>query len=76
MKHYWIVFLWVLTLTACSGVAPALAEPAPRVEALSSLPDLGPAPELNTDVWFNTETPLRLTDLRGKVVLVEMWTLG
>jgi hypothetical protein len=75
MKH-WLVSLWVLTLSACSGIAPALSEPAPQVEALSSSSDLGPAPELNTDIWFNTETPLRLTDLRGKVVLLEMWTFG
>ena len=26
--------------------------------------------------WFNTAMPLRLADLRGKVVAVEMWTGG
>ncbi len=40
------------------------------------LQDLGPAPELNNKVWLNVEKPLRLTDLRGKVVLLEMWTFG
>lgn len=29
-----------------------------------------PAPELDVAQWFNTEQPLRLTDLRGKVVLL------
>lgn len=42
----------------------------------STLPDLGPAPELTNDIWLNTESPLRLADLRGKVILLEMWTFG
>ena len=40
------------------------------------LPNLGPAPELTNDVWLNTYGPLRLAELRGKVVLLEMWTFG
>jgi thiol-disulfide isomerase/thioredoxin len=36
--------------------------------------DYGLAPELTNTVWINTPTPLRLADLRGKVVLLEMWT--
>jgi thiol-disulfide isomerase/thioredoxin len=40
------------------------------------LPDLGPAPELTAETWLNTEHPLRLADLGGKVVLLEMWTFG
>src|SRR6185503_16994788 len=42
----------------------------------ASLPDLGPAPELMNDTWLNVDSPLRLADLRGKVVIVEMWTFG
>jgi thiol-disulfide isomerase/thioredoxin len=41
---------------------------------VSNLPNYGPAPELNNSVWLNTDKPLRLADLRGKVVLLEMWT--
>lgn len=40
------------------------------------LPDYGPAPELGNDVWLNTDQPLRLADMRGKVVLIDMWTYG
>jgi thiol-disulfide isomerase/thioredoxin len=55
-----------------SQAAPAAAAAATR----SSLPDRGPAPELENQVWINTDQPLRLQDLRGKVVLLEMWTFG
>ncbi len=36
----------------------------------------GPAPEVTNSIWLNTNTPLRLADLRGKVVGLEMWTFG
>lgn len=49
---------------------------APPQQVRADLPDLGPAPELSSDVWINTEGPLRLADLRGKVVLLDMWTFG
>jgi thiol-disulfide isomerase/thioredoxin len=42
----------------------------------SDLPDLGPAPELTNDTWLNVDRPLRLADLHGKVVLLDMWTFG
>ena len=42
----------------------------------ASLPNLGPAPELTNDTWLNVDSPLRLADLRGKVVLIDMWTFG
>jgi hypothetical protein len=40
------------------------------------LENLGPAPELTNEVWINSPAALRLADLRGKVVLLEMWTFG
>lgn len=48
-------------------------EPMPKT---ASLPDLGPAPELTNDSWLNVDSPLRLAGLRGKVVLIDMWTFG
>jgi hypothetical protein len=41
-----------------------------------SLPDLGPAPDITNEIWLNTDQPLNLEALRGKVVLVEFWTFG
>ena len=38
--------------------------------------NLGPAPEITNEVWLNTDAPLRIAELRGKVVLVEFWTFG
>lgn len=40
----------------------------------NSLPNLGPAPQWTNQVWLNTDQPLLLADLNGKVVLLEMWT--
>lgn len=67
--------LLALILFGCSSMREdmqsmnsALPQPA--------LADLGPAPELTNEVWLNAEGPLRLADLRGKVVLLEMWTFG
>ena len=34
-----------------------------------------PAPDISNETWLNSE-PLRLADLRGKVVMVEFWTFG
>ena len=35
------------------------------------------APELTPDLdWLNTPRPLTLSDLRGKVVLLDFWTYG
>ncbi|MEZ4669541.1 MAG: SH3 domain-containing protein [Anaerolineae bacterium] len=43
---------------------------------VSSLRDYGPAPEISGESWLNTDMPLRLTNLKGKVVLLDMWTFG
>jgi hypothetical protein len=45
-------------------------------ESPPDLPDLGPAPELDNEVWLNVDAPLRLAELRGKVVAIDMWTFG
>lgn len=44
-------------------------------QLLAKLDILGRPPELFNEVWLNSE-PLKLADLKGKVVLVEFWTFG
>jgi hypothetical protein len=61
-------------ITAKSMTAPIA--PTKTSGYRSDLPDLGKAPELSNEVWLNTDRPLRLSDLRGKVVLIDMWTFG
>jgi len=64
-------------LAACSGgPSPGGEEANVQPEVLLSLPDLGPAPEFRSDIWLNLDKPLRLAELRGKVVLLDMWTFG
>jgi thiol-disulfide isomerase/thioredoxin len=70
MRSVWLILLSILG-AGCAATATVSAPSAPP-----ALPDLGPAPELTSEVWLNVERPLRLGDLAGKVVLLEMWTFG
>ena len=69
----WMLFTLTFILAACS--TGRAAEMVPGVQS-TDLPDLGAAPELTNEVWLNTEGPLRIADLHGRVVLLEMWTFG
>ena len=64
------------TLFGCASGQSAMKSVNSAVPKLTSLPDFGPAPELTNNTWLNVDAPLRLADLRGKVVIVEMWTFG
>ena len=64
------------TPTSMPATFDGSESPTPAQQALlAQLPSRGPAPELTNDTWFNS-APLRLADLRGKVVMVEFWTYG
>jgi thiol-disulfide isomerase/thioredoxin len=74
-------FLFGLLALILFGCAPKSSDIQTQAEEsampkIASLPDLGPAPELINTTWLNVDAPLRLADLRGKVVIVEMWTFG
>jgi len=83
--------LLVIACTVAQAIEPAPTEPTPpspieqhapivpptpAEKIYADLPDLGAAPELENQVWLNTNQALRLEDLRGKVVLLDMWTFG
>ena len=77
-----LVLILPVVLTACtvppmqpSGDSSSPQE-ADRLVDGSDLPDLGPAPEIANTVWINSDRPLRLAELEGKVVLIDMWTFG
>lgn len=91
MLKRWMFGLGVFLLTACAGFSginrtnqdsssseldnrPAVGAATQSVEV--KLENFGRAPELTNEVWLNTDQPLRLADLRGKVVLLDMWTFG
>lgn len=65
---------------APAGVGPGAtatgSDPNTAPPATIEYPVMGEAPELVGEVWLNAAAPLRLADLRGKVVLLEMWTFG
>jgi thiol-disulfide isomerase/thioredoxin len=75
MKRF-LFGLLALILFGCAPSESTRPQTDPAMPKLASLPDLGPAPELANDTWLNVDSPLRLADLRGKVVIVEMWTFG
>ena len=74
MKRFWLLGL-IFGLSACATAAKG-NETVTQPGSSASLPDLGPAPELTNDIWLNVDAPLRLADLRGKVVAIDMWTFG
>lgn len=64
-----------LAVPPAGGEVATALPPTPTGFPLPALPDMGLAPDFSNEIWLNSE-PLRLADLRGKVVLVEFWTFG
>ena len=71
MRTLYLFILVAFLSVSCSGF-PGQGIPS----SAGKLDDLGPAPELKNTVWINTDQPLRLSELKGKVVLLDMWTYG
>jgi thiol-disulfide isomerase/thioredoxin len=63
----------VIVAAALSTLLPSRS-PSQSVTDVSKLPNLGPAPNFRgVDAWINSP-PLNISELRGKVVLVDFWT--
>jgi thiol-disulfide isomerase/thioredoxin len=73
MRNTWRVLtigtLAVLLITASSGHGNAKVKKDPHADMIGK-----PAPELTGDFSFNGMTP-KLSDLKGKVVLVDFWAV-
>ncbi len=66
--------VFVAALTYATGLTKQLLAPfGSPAEYKSS--ESATAPDLATGEWINSE-PLKLADLRGRVVLIEFWTFG
>jgi DNA-binding beta-propeller fold protein YncE len=71
-------FLVALGAVALAGLAywGGRGGPAPMFAAQDPGPRLVEAPELDGGTaWLNTAGPIRLKELRGKIVLLDFWTL-
>lgn len=85
MMKRWIAGAAAVFMAACApqaglpqteGASLAPQDPATATPEPEPLPVLGKAPELHDGVWLNTDEPLSISGLQGKVVLLEMWTFG
>jgi hypothetical protein len=79
MKHRWVCLFTVATLFTAgsgglsqSGGSKVRLEGDPaRREKLDAIQGK-PAPDLEIKEWFNGK-PLKLKDLRGKVIMLDFW---
>ncbi len=66
-----LLALSTATLAAARWGTGVYPSPLPTAAADSRKP--APAPELANDSWLNADHPLRLAELRGRVVLLNFW---
>ena len=85
-----VIPILILILIACTGNQRESAADSSGVQVLASgtivpptpqpievdLPNMGEAPEILNETWINTDAPVTLESVRGKVVLLEFWTFG
>lgn len=79
-RYFGPAILLALMAVACTGRGDPRAIPSDVPSSTVSKDSLAgdmPAPEFPVGLdWLNTERPLTLAELRGKVVLLDFWTYG
>ena len=69
------VFLWALALSVLSIQPPTVMAKKKGLQDRTQLEGLVHAPEFPAHLeWLNTDRPLYLKNLRGKIVLLDFWT--
>ncbi|MEO8538900.1 MAG: thioredoxin-like domain-containing protein [bacterium] len=77
-----IVLCMFLFAVGCSSGGSNSPKPAGGADVASTSPKKSwagkdPAPAIPTGVtWFNVQKPLTLAELKGRIVLLDFWTLG
>jgi thiol-disulfide isomerase/thioredoxin len=76
LRLRWLTLTVGVSLAAVAGAAVALAGDKDKPKDDDPPPRMMKAPELDGGIaWLNTGKPLTLKDLKGKVVLLDFWTL-
>jgi thiol-disulfide isomerase/thioredoxin len=76
INAYAVVFGIIAIVIVAAGLSALVSHqsPAQTIENASDLPNLGKAPNFQGIVAWINSAPLNLSELRGKVVLVDFWT--
>lgn len=67
LRHFLVPFVLIGLSLMTAAPARAQAPPGPTTRIA--------APELDGVGWLGTDKPIRLKDLRGKIVILDFWTL-
>jgi thiol-disulfide isomerase/thioredoxin len=74
IQHMRSLVTVVFGLTLAGGILSLIQSAYSQASGTTSLTNYGPAPEIESLAWLNSNQPLRLENLRGQVVLLEFWT--
>jgi hypothetical protein len=79
MKVMFVLMILALLISGCSMINNEnreLSVNMPKEIKEVELRYYGQAPELEGSIWLNTDFPLQISSLKGKVVLIDFWTFG